>query len=224
MGAATMGATTGSFSERMAQSVAPYGLIFMGALHDTADGAGTTIALFGAGPGFWPIFRASPEASDGAPDPIDRWSTRVFTRLRHDTGALRCAFPFGGPPYEPFLRWALDSGEAWQSPTGMLVHREAGLMVSFRGALVFDGLYPLEPPFQQPCTACAAPCASTCPVDALSAERGYDVAACHSHLDTEAGKDCLTRGCRARRACPISARFGRDPVQSAYHMAAFHPS
>ncbi|TNF60187.1 MAG: ferredoxin [Rhodobacteraceae bacterium] len=204
----------------LAVQAAPHGLIVMGALHEDAQ----TLVLLGTGPGFWPVFTASTEHADGAPDPVDRWSTRVIGALAVQAGAARAVFPFGGPPHAPFLAWAKASGRAWSSPVGMLVHDRAGLMISYRGGLVFDGLLPLPEPARKPCDTCAAPCATACPVDALDAGRGYDVAACHAFLDTAAGQDCLTQGCRARRACPVSQAFGRDPAQSAFHMKAFHPS
>ena len=76
----------------------------------------------------------------------------------------------------------------------------------------------------KPCDTCAAkPCLTACPVNALSAETGYDLAACHSFLDTEAGQDCMSRGCKARRACPVSQSYARLPEQSAFHMRSFHP-
>lgn len=201
----------------------PYGLMWMGA---TANEALTqTIVLLGCDADFWPVFTKSPEKQDGAPDPLDRWSTRVLAELRASTGAIGTVFPFGGPPYAPFLKWATETGDAWSSPVGMLVHNRAGLMISYRGALVFPGAMDRAQPPASPCTACTAqPCATACPVDALSAARGYDVAACHAYLDTPDGADCLHNGCKARRACPVSAAFGRDPAQSAFHMAAFHPS
>ena len=33
----------------------------------------------------------------------------------------------------------------------------------------------------------------------------------------------MDNGCRARRACPLSAGADREPAQSAHHMKAFHP-
>ncbi|KNG92296.1 hypothetical protein [Pseudaestuariivita atlantica] len=207
----------------LAGAAARHGLIHMGAFHrDTEEGA-QTLALVGTGPGFWAVFTASPEYRDGHADPVDRWSRRVIGELAVTTGATDTAFPFGGPPYAPFLRWAEATGAAWQSPVGMLVHAEAGLMISYRGALIYDGHLPLGAAREKPCTTCDAPCVSACPVDALSAETGYDVAACHAYLDTEGGLDCLAHGCKARRACPVSRAFGRPPEQSALHMAAFHP-
>ncbi|MEX0283677.1 MAG: ferredoxin [Paracoccaceae bacterium] len=183
---------------------------------------GGTVVLLAAGAGFWPLLQAAPEFA-GA-DPVDLYSTRIVNDMAGRLGA-EAIFPFGGPPYAPFIRWAQESGRAWQSPVGMLIHDTAGLMISYRGALRFQEV--LEPAGtlpSMPCTICAGqPCLGACPVDALSKESGYDVAACHAYLDTPDGTSCLTQGCVARRACPVSHQFGRDPAQSAHHMASFHP-
>lgn len=197
------------------------GLIVMGiAPHD-----GGSALLLGTGPGFWPVFSRSPEQADGQPDPVDRWSKRVIGGLARDTGAT-CCFPSDGPPYPPFIDWALKSGRAFSSPTGMLVHDTVGLMISYRGALLFAR--PLAVPAPAPASPCAScadqPCTTACPVAALSAVRPYDVLACHAHLDHPAGAGCMSLGCAARRACPLSAGAGRDPSQSALHMKAFHPT
>lgn len=190
----------------------------MGGVHEN----GGTVILLGPSAAFWPMMKVSPEMQDGAPDPIDRWSRRVIGDLAHFLGA-EALFPFGGPPYLPFLRWAMDSGRAWQSPAGMLVHDVAGLMASYRGALRFSHDVILPAASVSPCQTCPdQPCLSTCPVNALSAARGYDVASCHTFLDTDTGDDCLTLGCKARRACPVSQSFARDPEQSAFHMSYFH--
>lgn len=202
---------------RIAEAAAPLGLMVMGLAPD----GGGTLVLLGTGPGFWPVFAASPEYSDGRPHPLDRWSARVIGALAQAVSA-RCVFPFGGPPFAPFVRYALDSGQSWQSPVGMLVHSSAGLMISFRGALRIDAQPAPPSSARDPCTGCAAPCRTACPVDALGPQ-GYDVAACKAFLETGPGADCMARGCKARRACPVSQSFGRDPAQSAFHMAAFHP-
>jgi hypothetical protein len=77
---------------------------------------------------------------------------------------------------------------------------------------------------ESPCATCPdQPCRSACPVAALSPER-YDTATCHGFLETAPGKDCMTQGCAARRACPVSASYGRLPEQSHFHMKAFHPT
>lgn len=200
------------------RAAAPSGLILMGTLHEGGD----TIALLGAGPAMWPVFCNSMEYDDAGPDPLDRWSKRIIGRLAdaHDAAAV---FPSDGPPYAPFIRWAEATGRFWQSPTGMLVHDEAGLMISIRGALRMPGALPLQASHtMNPCTACSAqPCATECPVGALTAEASYDVPACKGFLAGPEGVDCLTRGCAARRACPVSDRFNRDPAQSGFHMRAF---
>jgi hypothetical protein len=120
------------------------------------------------------------------------------------------------------MQWALRSGRFWQSPVGMLVHDVAGLMISLRGALHYEGPGPEEAPTaRKPCENCAdQPCRTACPVDALQGDF-YDVAACKAHVARPEGRDCLTSGCRARRACPVSQDFNRDPAQSAFHMRAF---
>lgn len=199
------------------------GLMVMGAFHPEPDEdmaeAAKTVVMIGPAPDFWRLFKSAPEF--GETDPIDRWSTRVLGQLARDLGA-RPVFPFGGPPYAPFLRWAKLTGRAWDSPIGMLVHATTGLMVSYRGALLFDEKLDLPSlPVSAPCDTCAdQPCLSACPVDALSSS-GYDVPTCHGYLDTVAGQDCMNRGCRVRRVCPASLGADRNEEQSAHHMRAF---
>ncbi len=203
------------------------GLIVMGALHPRSCGAKGldhgTLILLGAGSAFWPTLTASPEWTDGRPDPVDRWSSRVIEELADRLGA-RAHYPFGGPPYAPFIDWALKSGRTWQSPVGALVHDTVGMMISFRGALHFDREFDIPVArAPSPCATCPAPCASACPVGALSSGHFYDVAGCHAFLDTAPGQACMTQGCAARLACPLSAGAGRQAGQSAHHMKAFHP-
>ncbi len=183
--------------------------------------AGTrALLLVGPGPGFWPHLTAQPEW--GGPDPVDRFSRRVLGRLACDLGA-KALFPFGGPPYHPFYRWALRSGRVWDSPVRLLVHAEQGLWVSFRGALALPCEVDLPPPAARPCDSCEGkPCLSACPAGALTAA-GYDLPACHGFLDRPEGRGCMTQGCAVRAACPLSQGYDRMPEQSAWHMAHFHP-
>lgn len=202
----------------------------------------TVVLLAPDEPAFWNILTASPEWQDGAPDPVDRWSRRVIGRLACDLG-LKAAFPFGGPPWHPFVGWALRSGRCHSSPVGLLVHDMAGLWISFRGALLLRESYPAAPS-PRPCDTCAArPCETACPAGALT-PAGYDVPVCHAWLDglsssflpkypggeapQEPGGprppdpvDCRT-GCLVRRACPVG-QSRRRPEQSAHHMRHFHP-
>jgi len=179
------------------------------------------LALLGPAPdSFWPAFQRSEEARDGKADPIDRWSRRVIGNWACDLKG-KALFPFGGPPYRPFLRWAMESGRAWASPVGPLVHDHFGLMVSYRGAIALDMPFELPTAGVNPCTTCdGKPCLSACPVGALGAGN-YDVSGCKSHISSDAGADCLSAGCLVRCACPISLGAGRNPAQSAYHMKLF---
>lgn len=206
-------------------AAAKHGLAIYGGFHgDTSDGLPEdhkTLLMLGPSPDFWPHFKTTPEYQDGQPDPIDRWSTRVLNLLAADHAATPF-LPFGGPPYSPFLTWALKTNRAWSSPVGMLVHDTTGLMVSYRGALAFRDHLDLPATPAKLCDPCAKPCLSACPVNALSAEHGYNTDACHTHLNTPEGKTCVSEGCLARRACPVSIGANRTPEQSAHHMSYFH--
>lgn len=182
--------------------------------------AGTrTLLLLGPKePGFWAHLQAQPEW--GGADPVDRWSRRVIGRIACDLGA-KALFPFGGPPYHPFYRWALRTGRVWDSPVRLLVHSGQGLMVSFRGALALKEAVEVPTPAVKPCEGCAAPCLTACPAGALTGA-GYDVPACHAWLDRAEGAECLSGGCLVRRACPVSQSYARLAEQSAYHMRQFH--
>jgi len=174
-----------------------------------------TTILLGPDPDtFWPTLQAAPEAV--VANPVDTWSARVIGDWAHDLGA-EARFPFGRP-LQPFLTWAMKTGRCHISPVGMLVHDAQGLMVSFRGALILPRTIALPAALPKPCDTCAAPCLTSCPVDALT-DRNYDLPTCHAWLDDPANT-CMARGCAVRRACPVSQP--RPDAQSAHHMASFH--
>ena len=201
------------------------GLAAAGAFHPGPEDAaparvGTLVLLAPAPHRFWPIFSASAEAADDAAHPVDRWSRRVVGGLAEAFGAVPL-FPFDGPPWRPFLRWAERSRVGWSSPVGMLVHAERGLWISYRGALGLPGR--LDLPLRaaaKPCDPCPAPCRTACPVDAFTAA-GYDAAACRAHLESPAGAECRGGGCLARRACPVGRDLAPPAEQAAYHLRAF---
>lgn len=206
---------------RLAQDLGDLGLMIAGVC-DTTDadkvGAGALHLLAPDETRFWGIFAASPEYADGQPDPMDRWSARVIAQLAASHGAT-AIFPFGGPPFHPFFSWALRSGVFWTSPINFLVHASAGLMVSFRGALLFAGPQAAaSAPALRPCETCLHPCTNACPVDAFA--DGYDVVACRAHINSDAGAPCRNFGCLARRACPVGQGL-RVPAQAQFHMEAF---
>ncbi|MEE8534690.1 MAG: hypothetical protein V3S45_01520, partial [Kiloniellales bacterium] len=217
---------------RVVAAATERGLIVFGGFHPGEDDGvpplangrtvGTLCLLGNAGAAMWTAFRAAPEAADGRPDPLERWSERVLGALAAELGG-QALFPFGGPPYRPFVAWAKRAQPVSESPIGILIHPDYGLWHAYRGALAFADAIELPPPDRRPrpCDACPdKPCLSTCPVAAF-APSGYDVGACTGHLTRPEGGDCLGLGCRARRACPVGRGYIYEPDQAELHMRAF---
>jgi hypothetical protein len=201
-------------SDDLDEALHPFGLRQLG---DCPDGTDVITLLGPDEPRFWDIFCQSAEYQNMHPNPLDRWSRRVLGQIAETHGA-EALFPFGGPPYAPFFTWAVQSGRFWASPIGFLVHDEVGLFVSFRGALRWPGAA-TKVISVKPCDTCTTqPCATACPVGAF--DDGYDVVACKAHVRSDAGLDCRTAGCLARRACPVG-QGQRLSAQSAFHMEAF---
>lgn len=201
----------------------PTGLAVRGVLHapdGVPEGMVSLVLLGPDEPRFWSVFTASLEYHDGAPHPLDRWSRRVIGALAREEGG-EAVFPSEGPPYAPFISWALASGQAWASPIGPLVHAKAGLFISYRGALALPYDLPSDLVAKPVCDNCARPCVSACPVRALSDTAPYDAKACLDHVSSDAGRVCRETGCLARQACPVAQGFTRLAAQSAFHMSAF---
>lgn len=215
----------------LAAAAAEFGLAPRGGFRpDAADAvpavdgrpSATLIPIGNVGGAMWPAFAASPEYADGRADPLDRWSRRVIDALAARFGA-RAFYPFEGPPWQPFQRWAARAEAVAPSPLFVMMHPAHGLWHAYRGALAFAD--PLDLPPRDaapiPCDICAGrPCLSACPVGAYSAT-GFDVAACAAHLRTDAGRECRDNGCLDRRACPVAPARAYPPAQQAFHMAAF---
>ena len=212
-------------------AIAPTGLIVRGGLHPRpADqvpplpggGATATLVVVGnAGPAMWRRLAAQGIDPDHR-HALDSWSRRVISGVAEALGA-HPLFPFGGPPWHPFQRWAQRAEPVWPSPIGPLIHPDYGLWHAYRGALAFAATLELPPRAERPnpCESCAErPCLQTCPVDALK-PGAYDVPACVEHISAAAGRDCAELGCRARRACPEGRAYIYQPEQAAFHMRAF---
>jgi hypothetical protein len=157
------------------------------------------IALVGnIGSSYWPLFSESPEYDDGAADPLDRWSRRVAETVAAEF-SLQPVYPFEGPPYYPFQRWAQRAEALEQSPIGVMMHPEFGLWHSYRFA---------------------KPCLRRCPVDAFDGS-GYDVEACAGYLRQMPLAECHALGCLARYACPVAPGLRYVPEQGRFHLQAF---
>lgn len=182
-----------------------------------------------AGSEMWPAFSASPQAHDGLPHPLDRWSRAIGDALADELGG-RGLYPSEGPPYHPFQRWAARIEALPASPLKLQMHPEFGLWHAYRFALALPRLDEEDragilrqaaAAVADPCLQCAEqPCLQACPVDAFDGE-GYAVERCRTHAAGPAGLACRSQGCLARRACPVGEVFRYMPEHAAFHMAAF---
>lgn len=181
-----------------------------------------TVVLVGnTGDSMWPVFSRSPEAADGRPDPLDRWSRRVLADIAAGFDGRACS-PNDGPPWPPFVAWAKRAEPVTESPIGILVHPQYGLWHAWRGAILLGRRIALPPPDRRPapCGTCVdQPCRSACPVGAFAPD-GYDVSACVGFLSGDEGLRC-GGGCLARRACPVGQAYNYPRAQQALHLDAF---
>ena len=116
--------------------LAGYGLILCGGFwpsgEDEVPGAPATLLLVGnAGPAMWESFSALPIEGENA---LDQWSKCAIDAVADNLGAT-ALYPYGGPPFLPFLRWAQKAEAVKPSPIGMMMHSEYGLWHAYRGAL-----------------------------------------------------------------------------------------
>ena len=168
-----------------------------------------------AGSSIWPIFDA---AKEGYSDlTLDQWTRDTVDDIA-STFDIEALYPFEGPPYHPFTRWAIRTNILFPSPLGLTIHPTFGLWHAFRAALLLDDqLGQPKPPAESPCDNCRdKPCLTACPVNAFSM-KGYDFEACLGHVETTSNA-CRQGGCLARVACPIGQAFRYEKDHAAFHM------
>ncbi len=176
------------------------------------------ILIGNAGPA---MFRRFARERDPQKTLLDDWTREAATTLARDLSAA-AVFPFDKPPL-PFLTWARRAGAGHISPLGMNIHPTYGLWHAYRAALLFPVVFdmPALSAGAHPCETCdEKPCLSSCPVNAFT-QSGYDVTACAIHVSSAGGGDCKSRGCLARRACPVGQAYSYTPQQAEFHMNAF---
>lgn len=215
--------------DRIDQDLAGTGLFVRGGFHPEendrvpplADGipAETVILIGNAGPTLW---RALNEARPGLPGkhPQDDWINPILRDTAAAAGA-DCLLP-NEPPYPPVQRWAQRAEPVHPSPIGLMIHPEYGLWHVYRAAFLFAERLALPPRAEapSPCESCEKkPCLSVCPADAFKPE-AFDAPACADHVEGPSGANCRTRGCLARRACPVGRDYAYPPEAGAYHMDA----
>nr|WP_298687016.1 ferredoxin [uncultured Dongia sp.] len=217
---------------QLSQTLALHGMALRGGFAVTgndgvphlADGrpAHTLLLVGNIGGAMWPAFAASCGFADTHPDRMDRWTKTVIDALATEIGAV-ALYPFSGPPYFPFQRWAARAEPVHVSPLRIFIHPTYGLWHAYRAALIFAEPFDLAPAAfaESPCASCAdRPCLSTCPVGAFQ-ESGFDDLGCARHVDGPHGAECRDNGCLARRACPVGRAYSYPPPQMAFHMEAF---
>jgi len=206
----------------------PLGLVLLGSLPFTEaegvhDADGRLLLVGNGGSSFWPVFSRSAEFADGGDDPLDRWSVRVGNELADILGG-RAIYPFEGPSFPPFLRWAGLSGAAVASRLSLFIHRRFGLWHAYRFALAVPGWCGRPAPggaFESPCLTCVEqPCLAACPVEAFSGP-SYRAELCADYLAADTHSGCRQLGCASRRACPVGKAFTYLPRQAKFHMDAF---
>ena len=179
------------------------------------------ILIANAGPLWFETFARSWQAKDGNPHPMDRYTKEVIAYAAPDYKAL---FPFEGPPYPPFITWAIKAKIGYKSVLGPIIHPHYGLWHGYRAAFCSHKPWAPEcfPAHQNgahsPCDTCNdKPCLKTCPVGAFTKD-SYDYPTCKTYLIKNG--DCLKSGCEARRACPVGRKYDYSPTQHAFHMRA----
>lgn len=214
----------------LAQQLQQHGLFLLAVTAVTAEEIDSygfadnqhSIALVGnIGSSYWNLFSQSPEFGDAGPDPLDRWSRRIASEIATQF-SLTPIYPFEGPPYYPFQRWAQRAGNMLQSPLGVMMHPQHGLWHSYRFAFLGEGFdYQSAPAVESPCLQCESkPCLHRCPVDAFDGYN-YDVDSCAAYLQQTAQAECHATGCVARYACPVAPELRYFPAQGQFHLRAF---
>jgi hypothetical protein len=221
--------------DRIAEGLRPFGLVLRGGFTvDAADGvpeltdgrAARSVLMIGnvgepGGDPMWRAFAADRARFPGL-HPMNDWTRAAIDPIAHAVG-VTALYPFDGPPYHPFQKWAMRAEPVSPSPLGLFIHPEYGLWHAYRAALVFAERVDLPPraTLASPCDTCTdKPCLTSCPVGAFTT-KGYDVPRCADFLETKAGEDCMDHACRARRACPVAPERAPVTDQARFHMEAF---
>jgi epoxyqueuosine reductase len=192
-------------------------------LGDLAPGA-KHAAIVGGGRGFFAGFTGAPEAADGAPSPLDRFTRRMVAaaaeraleplRVRHAV-----FYPFGGAPLIPFQRLGRAAGLGPPGPLGLQIHPTLGPWWAYRALVTVDRDLPAVPALGDSCRGCPAPCVAACPAGAVR-EQGFAVAPCHARRVEAEG---CRLSCPARIACVRGPEHRYSDAALAFHMAASLP-
>ncbi len=225
---AAQAATMGSINRELARIGMPAGGAFHPRPADRVPGdPGTVILIGNSGPGMWKKFTKRRKKRKIESDPLDSWSRREISRIARRFGA-EAMFPFDGPPYLPFQKWAMRAGPVHPSPLGVLIHPRFGLWHAYRGAIALPAKLKLAKPrrAKNPCLDCKdMECLTSCPAGAV-AKGGFNVKKCASHISSPGAPGrpdggCLEDGCASRLACPVGREYTYASDQHRFHMRGF---
>ena len=195
--------------------------------------AGSALAAVGAvivgngGPVMFRGFRAAPEATDGRPHPLDRFTRAAVAAAAGealgDAGpSYRLYFPFtDSVPALPFQRLGRAAGLGGPGPLGLQIHPEFGPWWAYRALIAIAGA-PGESagaPLGDGCADCPAPCVAACPAGAVRLA-GFSVPDCHARRLTA---PACHLSCNARVRCVRGVEHRYTDDQLAFHMAASMP-
>lgn len=194
------------------------------ALDELLAGAAGALVVGSGGPQFFDRFDGSPEAVDGAPDPLDRYTKRVITRATRDAldpgrAAHVVHFPFGVRPLIPFQRLGRAAGLGGPGPLGLQIHPTFGPWWAYRALIVLDRPLPAAPPPGDGCAGCDAPCVAACPAGAV-ARGGFEITACQARRLV--AEPCRL-SCVARITCVRGPEHRYRDEELAFHMRASMP-
>jgi hypothetical protein len=193
-------------------------------LAELLPGAAAALIVGSGGPAFFDRFDRAPEASDGAPNPLDRYTARVVVRAaREALDPLGIAhalyFPFGASPLIPFQRLGRAAGLGGPGPLGLQIHPRFGPWWAYRALIALDRPLPAATPPGDGCAGCDAPCVAACPARAVQ-RSGFEVTACHARRLV--AEPCRL-SCAARIACVRGPEHRYRDAELAFHMRASMP-
>lgn len=194
------------------------------------------IIIGSGGRDLFALFQAAPEARDGRPDPLDRYTRRAVTSALNElfgAGAgdgaptHRVFFPFTDSlPALPFQRLGRAAGIGAPGPLGLQIHPVFGPWWAYRGlvALADQAFVPGDASAAHPegpvgCDGCDAPCVAACPGGAVRVT-GFSVVDCHAHR--RVAPECHL-SCVARIRCVRGPEHRYSEQQLAFHMTASRP-
>jgi hypothetical protein len=217
--------------DKITRAAGAAGFITLGGFHPRSldvvpslrngDKPSTVVLLGNTGASMWAPFREALSSLPGE-HPLDDWTRSCVGPVAEEFGA-DVIYPFDGPPYHPFQKWASRSAAVEPSPLGLFIHATFGMWFGLRGALLLGQVIdvPTRDNSDSPCLSCIErPCLHTCPVSAFDGH-SYDVKTCAAHIQSPRGEDCMALGCSARRACPVGVEHAYGAPHFQFHMDAF---